>query len=113
MNPDSGKAPNPKKKEKSVRFPLLFLVPVCRRALWLLLHLPSLCWGFTDSEGVSNTYDKYPIDFCISALVVKLGSYFPSYRFFLSIDLCVAAERIILSLGHLAFSCRLGTVSKE
>lgn len=34
--------------------------------------------------------------------------YFLSHLFFLSRDLCVAAEREVLSLADLAFSCRGG-----
>lgn len=34
------------------------LAPAGGGALWLLLHLPSLCWGFANPKCVPNTYNK-------------------------------------------------------
>lgn len=52
-------------KKKGDKFPLLCLAPVGRGALWLLLHLPGLCWGFTNPER-PNTYNKNTADYWIS-----------------------------------------------
>lgn len=78
-----------------------FLLPVCCGALWFLLHLPRLCRRVDNSDGAADT----------SVEALKMNLKWPwklsdsAYRFFLSRDLCVADERITLSLGHLVFSC--------